>query len=65
MEWKTIHKAGYIASQANLPRNQRNSVAADFLDKVVEEFARASHIAAHMERLVPAEELDAAIGQVY
>lgn len=42
MDWKTIHKTGYIASESKLARNRPNAAAAEFLEKVVEEFARAS-----------------------
>ncbi|MCL4299447.1 MAG: hypothetical protein KJ077_27170 [Anaerolineae bacterium] len=42
MKWKTVRNAGYIASEATLPRNRPNAAAAEFLEGVVEEFARAS-----------------------
>lgn len=42
MDWITVRSSGYIASQANLPRNRRNMAAAEFLEEVVQEFARIS-----------------------
>lgn len=42
MDWKTLPKLGYVACQDNLLRNRRNAAAAEFLERVVEEFARAS-----------------------
>lgn len=41
-EWRTLYNTGHVASQARLSRVRGGKKVADFLDRVVEEFAKGS-----------------------